>query len=98
LKFEGKNKKIMEIIFVHGWNLFHPELIEKVEEFITFWRSSDENATYSNATFYGVTTKDSDKFIEIDEGGENQIKDLCCLIHCRLVKGGKEVYTTLLRY
>ncbi len=86
----------MKMIFVYGWDLFHPELVEKVEEFILTWYSSEENASYTDAVFHGVIIKGSEKFEEVDEG--EVIPNLLYHVECHLVKGGKEVYTTLLRY
>lgn len=88
----------MKIIYAYRWSNSHPGLIQKVEDFVYAWMSSEENSSYSNAVFYGIICGNARKFTEIEEGEEKQMKDIRYLIKCHLMRSGSEVHVYLLHY
>ncbi|KYP12910.1 hypothetical protein [Flavihumibacter sp. CACIAM 22H1] len=88
----------MKMMCVYGWDCTHPELIEKVEKFISTWQNTEDNASYSHATFYGIMDKESSEFREIEEDEKVNFRNVQYHIECQWLRGGAEVRATLLLY
>lgn len=88
----------MKMNCVYGWDCSHPELVDKVERFISTWRETEDNASYSNATFFGIIDRKDDQFREMEENEQINYKNIRYHIQCDLLRAGAEVRVTLLWY